>query len=107
METGKPIPKPLDEIKRVVETYGDLFLLCATDKNGKQHFSDFGFETKVMKEIMPYFQSVSGVVAYYFERKNLEKERTYIFKFSINNKGVLTTESFGAIPKIPTLKEVA
>ena len=95
----------LDGVRSVISKYGDLFLFCGVDDAGNLHLLDIGKETKVMREMLAHKEILGGSILYYFEKKNLERNKTYIFKFSIEN-GVLRTESFGGMPIIPTMRKV-
>lgn len=103
---AKEINDQIEQVRKVIEAYGDLFLVGGLDNNGEPHIADFGIETKVMKEIMPYARMVSAMVAYYFHERKLERNKEYILKFSLNRDCLIRTESFGALPKIPALRKV-
>ncbi len=93
----------LDGVKKVISKYGDLVLFCGVDESGDLHLQDFGMETRVMKEIMAHKKILGGAILFFFDKKNLDRNRTYIIKFSVND-GVLRTESFCGMPIIPSMR---
>lgn len=94
------------DISKVIIENGDLVILGSIDENGVVHFSSFGAETKALREMKPFMNSLTVLTNIYFQRKALQKNKTYILKFYIGPSGWLSTESFGAFPEILNQKKV-
>lgn len=105
MKKRNPDYKLLCAIKTIIEKNGDFVFIGGLDENDYLKLADLGTETKVSKELTPHFELITAMVRYYFISKNLERNRTYIFKFFVKN-GYLVTESFGAIPDFSMLRRV-
>lgn len=90
-EKGK---KLYGEIKNIAEKNGGFFVRFDVDENGMPNVFNFGNQTSVMNEIIPYMFPLELLIRFHLEKKPVPKNETYTMKFSVEN-GFLRTEIWG------------
>jgi hypothetical protein len=90
-ENGK---KLYGKIKEIAEMSGGFFVRFDVDESGRPNLFNFGNQTNVMNEIIPYMFTLETLICFRLEKNPVPKNKTYTMKFSIEN-GFLRTEIWG------------
>ncbi len=90
-DSGK---KLYGKIKEIADECGGFFVKFDVDENGRPDFFNFGNQTNVMNELIPYMFALEVLIRFSLEKNPVPKNKTYTMKFSTEN-GFLSTEIWG------------